>query len=430
MQAGKPGSKAGPARPSREALAAAVRASVARGWSELADSRGYCSSVARLECDGVPLVVKAPAGRRPRFVWRYLLRREWRAYEALGEVAGVPRCFGLVDGQYLVLERIEAVPYRQAVLADPERFHQLLFELVERLHERGVAHGDLKKKENLLVTPDERPVALDFATAFVYRPGFAPLNHLLYATTRRFDYHAWLKHKYRRDLSRLSPEDAAYHRPSRVERFNRWLVHDLLPRTRPRYRQTLADRGGAAAGEASAGGLAARWRAWRAWRRARRSPPLHFGARLRLRGVDGDWIGVAEGGRLVSCGDEGSAAVLRFVAEGREGEPVAYGSRLVVSGEGGESLVHLASDGEGLVMGEAAAEGPDFVVFDPTSRFREGEPLKPGLALSLATPDQQRRWLLPGDDGAAVVASRRYLRRSSTFFAAPLSVGKERDGAG
>ena len=46
-----------------------------------------------------------------------------------------------------------------------------------------------------------------------------------------------------------------------------------------------------------------------------------------------------------------------------------------------------------------------------------GEALADIDAVSVATPDQQRRWLHEGGDETPLVASKRYLRRSSTFFA-------------
>ena len=192
----------GTAPPTPHAITAAVRSEVAAGWRQLADSRGYCSSVAQLDCEGIELVIKAPANECFGFFWRYLLRREHRAYARLEGVAGVPRCYGLVDGRFLVLERVSGTPFREAVLDGDDAFFSELLALIERLHARGVVHGDLKKKENLLVGESGAPIALDFATAMVRRSGFAPLNHFMWRTLRQFDFNAWLKHKYRRDPSR------------------------------------------------------------------------------------------------------------------------------------------------------------------------------------------------------------------------------------
>ena len=400
--------------PSSEAVATAVRQAVAAGWRPLADSRGYCSSVARIECEGRPLVVKAPAEQKLGFLWRFLLRREHRAYERLAGVEGVPRCYGLVDGRYLVLEHVEARGFREAAADVDAAFFDRLFELVERLHARGVAHGDLKKKENLLVTADGRPVAIDFATATVRREGFAPFNHLLYRTLERFDYHAWLKHKYRRDYRRMTPEDARYHRRTPFEAFNHLLVHRLRPRSRPRYRQTLAGR---SQGEAPSG-RPRRWReGWRqrrAWRAAMAAAPLRADEPCWLQTVEGAPVACLDG---ALAGRDGESPLSLRVRPGDRSEIVRYGARVTVGDASGRTVRRRTDDGRLVV--DAAAGDPalsEYVVFDPTSRCQEGEPVRPDLPVSLATPDQKLRWLYEVDRGGGLVASPRYLRRWSTFF--------------
>ncbi|MEE2777663.1 MAG: hypothetical protein VYE73_12985 [Acidobacteriota bacterium] len=409
----------GTAPPTPHAITAAVRSEVAAGWRQLADSRGYCSSVAQLDCEGIELVIKAPANERFGFFWRYLLRREHRAYAHLEGVAGVPRCYGLVDGRFLVLERVSGTPFREAVLDGDDAFFSELLALIERLHARGVVHGDLKKKENLLVGESGAPIALDFATAMVRRSGFAPLNHFMWRALRQFDFNAWLKHKYRRDLSKISVEDSRYYRQTPIERLNTLVVHRLLPRSRPRHRETAAGRSrGEGEGE---GGLLRRFasarRESRAWRAALGSEPVAFGTPFDLVTLDGARVGVAPDGRVWAGQEVSATRTFSFEAVRPEPDLPRYGALTAVRTHGGQLVQWSGEAGDLTATFDegAAGERGVFRVFDPTSRFQEGEPVRPGLPISLATPDQQRRWLHDSGEGGPVVASKRYLRRSSTF---------------
>lgn len=81
------------------------------------------------------------------------------------------------------------------------------------MHEAGVAHGDLKRKDNILVGPEEEPFVIDFGIAVLAedRKGF------VFETIRQADYNAWIKHKYRGTPLALSPEDAEIYKPMVLE---------------------------------------------------------------------------------------------------------------------------------------------------------------------------------------------------------------------
>jgi hypothetical protein len=59
---------------------------------------------------------------------------------------------------------------------------------------------------------------LDFGAAVIYKDGFHPLNHFLYRVAQRFDYNAWIKHKYMGRLQAVSPQDRQYYRRTWIER--------------------------------------------------------------------------------------------------------------------------------------------------------------------------------------------------------------------
>ena len=158
--------------------------------------------------DGKDLIVKSAMGRGPiRALRQRTLLREYEAYHRLEGVAGVPRCHGLVAGRYLVLEFVRGTAYREATWADRERWFAEFLEVLQAIHARGVSHGDLKSKGNIMVTEDEKPCVIDFGTAFVSKPGFHPVNNWLFEHGRRMDLNAWVKHKYHGRYADVSDED-------------------------------------------------------------------------------------------------------------------------------------------------------------------------------------------------------------------------------
>lgn len=172
-----------------------IEDSLAQGENILAVSNQ--GTVLHYEQDGLDLIVKLAMGRGlVRIVRQRTLLREYEAYQRMAGLQGVPGCLGLVDGRYLVLEFIRATPYREVTWTDRDRWFRELFELLRSFHERGVSHGDLKSKSNILVTREEKPCVIDFGTAFIRKSGFHPVNNRLFEHGCRMDINAWVKHKY------------------------------------------------------------------------------------------------------------------------------------------------------------------------------------------------------------------------------------------
>ena len=158
--------------------------------------------------EGEDLIVKSAMGRGAlRLLRQRTLLREYEAYRRMEGVAGIPRCHGLVAGRYLVLEFIRGTPFRQAQWQDRDRWFAEFLAVLQAIHARGVSHGDLKSKTNILVTEDEKPCVIDFGTAFVSKPGFHPVNNWLFEHGRRMDLNAWVKHKYHGRYADVSEED-------------------------------------------------------------------------------------------------------------------------------------------------------------------------------------------------------------------------------
>lgn len=143
------------------------------------------------------LVVKTAMGRGPlRQLRERTLLREYEAYRRMDGLAGVPECHGMIDGRYLVLGFIDGTPYRESEWADRGLWFEEFLGVIRSFHARGVSHGDLKSKSNILVSRDQKPCVIDFGTAFLLKPGFHPVNNRLFEHGRRMDINAWVKHKY------------------------------------------------------------------------------------------------------------------------------------------------------------------------------------------------------------------------------------------
>jgi serine/threonine protein kinase len=187
-------------------------------------SRGYQGAV-YLQGTGADLrVVKQPMGgpfaRRLRAA---MLRREYAAYQRVAGIPGIPRCFGLQDDGSLVLEYLPGEPYRETVpaLKERERFFRLYQRQIHALHAAGVAHADLKRRGNLLVSPEGDPILLDFGSAVLQKPGDGWWRRFLFRQACRMDFNAWIKLKYRRRFDLVSPDDQRYYRPTAVENIAR-----------------------------------------------------------------------------------------------------------------------------------------------------------------------------------------------------------------
>jgi predicted Ser/Thr protein kinase len=208
-------------------LAAELGAAItAREGRELGS--GYQASVHLYETSAGSVVVKTPHGGPLGALWRSLLRREAAVYARLGGIAGIPRSFGLV-GHGLALEHIAGPSLREHEprIGDREAFFAKLLATVEGMHAAGVAHGDLKRKDNIIVGAGERPYLIDFGIAVRRSDTSALWNRVVFAPLKQIDMNAWIKLKYGRRIEPaeepdvLTAEDAEIYRPLLVERLAR-----------------------------------------------------------------------------------------------------------------------------------------------------------------------------------------------------------------
>ena len=169
------------------------------------------------------LIVKEAMGsalvRRFR---RWMIRRESIVYQRREGIAGVPRCFGLHDGR-LLLEFIDGRPLRLSAgeLPDREQFFAALLDILRATHAAGVAHADMKRKDNILVTPDGRPWLIDFGSAILRANDRGVWRRWLFEQACQIDLNAWVKHKYLGRYTDLSEADALIYAPTLIERLAR-----------------------------------------------------------------------------------------------------------------------------------------------------------------------------------------------------------------
>jgi predicted Ser/Thr protein kinase len=245
---------ADPGLTANDAIARALHDAITRAEGRVLGS-GYQATVELYSTPAGDAVLKKPHGSGllgP--LWRRLLRREHAIYEQLEGVPGVPRTYGLIDGQYLALEYVAGPSLRshEAKLADRAAFFAALLATLRAMHAAGVAHADLKRKANIIVGPGERPYLIDFGIAV--RRGTSRVGRAWFEHAVQGDYNAWIKLKYGRRIEPaeagdvLSPEDAAIYRPLWTERVARtirvaWQTITLRrPRQRWRARRAGSDK--------------------------------------------------------------------------------------------------------------------------------------------------------------------------------------------
>lgn len=206
---------------------------------------GYQATVTRFDTPEGPVVVKSP--HRSGLLGapgRITIRREHRVYGLLAGIEGIPRCLGLLDDLHLVLEYVPGPSLRayEKRIANAEQLYARLLTTIDAMHAAGVAHGDLKRKDNVVVGPGERPYVIDFGIACIDAPERRGLGHRRFEYVSQLDYNAWIKLKYRRELDRMTPAEADRYRRLALERIARWIRIPWQTLTLRRPRQRLRAR--------------------------------------------------------------------------------------------------------------------------------------------------------------------------------------------
>lgn len=201
-------------------------------------AQGYQGQTLLYQDELNQLVIKVPHGRGLiRLFHIHMLKHEHEVYKRLVGFEAIPPCYGMVAGQYLVIGFVNGQAIRNSRPANESRYFEKLFTYIQTMHDMGVAHFDLKKKDNLLVLGEDTPCLIDFGAAVIHQPGFHPLNTFWFNLAKRFDYHAWIKHKYQYDLSDISEADRVFYKKTRTEIVSRKIKRFYKDRIRKIFRR-------------------------------------------------------------------------------------------------------------------------------------------------------------------------------------------------
>jgi len=171
-----------------------------------------------------------------RWIGAMQLSREERAYGRLGDVPGIPRFHRRLDRHAIIIQYVGGMrlPKYHRRRGGVPRVAERLSALLDRVHERGVIHGDLRSRDNFLVTDDGEIWLIDFSSAEVFEEG-TWASRVVFPRLRRAERRALLKWKVLLVPGELSPEELASHRRfKRVRRLWPFNRKKDLPRTKGR----------------------------------------------------------------------------------------------------------------------------------------------------------------------------------------------------
>jgi predicted Ser/Thr protein kinase len=158
-----------------------------------------------------------------RRVSEHFIQHEYKIYQRLEDIAGIPKCYGLSDDGSLILEYIDGSSYREKeyILENRDQFFIDLLALILSIHKAGVSHGDLKRKDNILVGENDQPYLIDFGTAMSLNSKNKFIKRWLYNFSKQTDLNAWIKHKYSRQYDQITEDDLAYYSSSKLDKLIR-----------------------------------------------------------------------------------------------------------------------------------------------------------------------------------------------------------------
>lgn len=165
----------------------------------LHQGKGIQSSVYLVEVEGQKAVVKDYAGTSwyfRAFVAPYLVWRETRALRVLQGVTGVPQFYGKIDHHAFALEYIEGKPISE--LAQDELNEEIFLRVqqaIDGIHQRHVAHGDLKRRTNFMVTVQGKVIIVDYASAVIGGCWWRPFTNWVQRQMAQIDNKAVAKIK-------------------------------------------------------------------------------------------------------------------------------------------------------------------------------------------------------------------------------------------
>ncbi|SVA51115.1 uncharacterized protein METZ01_LOCUS103969 [marine metagenome] len=188
-------------------------------------NQGHQGIASKVMVDGQSLLIKRTnkIGALTRRVSEHFIQHEYKIYQRLEGIAGIPKCYGLSDDGSLILEYIDGDSYREKeyILENRDQFFVDLLALILSIHKAGVSHGDLKRKDNILIGENDQPYLIDFGTAMSLNSKNKFIKRWLYNFSKQTDLNAWIKHKYSRQYDQITEDDLAYYSSSKLDKLIR-----------------------------------------------------------------------------------------------------------------------------------------------------------------------------------------------------------------
>jgi serine/threonine protein kinase len=146
-------------------------------------------------------------------VGRFLIWRERKAYRKLRGITGVPLLYRVIHGLALVTEEIPGrnLENLEKEIKIPDSFFEAMKELVTRIHDRGLAHCDLKRAPNTILGDNGLPYIIDWAASISEKEFSIPPLSLIYRRFKLDDHMAITKLKLRHSPETISPEGLAHY---------------------------------------------------------------------------------------------------------------------------------------------------------------------------------------------------------------------------
>ena len=188
-------------------------------------NQGHQGIAFKVLVDGQSFLIKRTnkMGALTKYVSEHFIQHEYKIYQRLEGIAGIPKCYGLSDDGSLILEYIDGNSYREKehILENRDQFFIDLLALILSIHKAGVSHGDLKRKDNILIGENNQPYLIDFGTAMSLNSEDQLIKRWLYKFSKQTDLNAWIKHKYFRQYDQIEKDDLVYYSSSTVDKLVR-----------------------------------------------------------------------------------------------------------------------------------------------------------------------------------------------------------------
>jgi predicted Ser/Thr protein kinase len=176
-------------------------------------ARGSRPDVLLIEIDGERAVLKDFSNSDTwfrRLLAPMLVRREVRSLQRLDAIAGIPRLLQVYPPNAFLIEAVAGKP-ASAVESDvlDARFFERMQTLVNKMHDKGVAHCDLRSTGNTLITVDQQPWLVDFVASIKQGSRWNLPSRWLFGKFVTADNGAVLKLKQRLAPSLVSEQERA-----------------------------------------------------------------------------------------------------------------------------------------------------------------------------------------------------------------------------